>query len=76
MWQPGFFGACCQNNSIRPHVLLVTTTFWENSEVSPILVLVAIMLTPSPTTGMSEVQVKLDESPSPERRASSPLLLQ
>lgn len=55
----------------EPHVLLVTWTFRENSEVSPIavpvavpLVLVAVMVTLSATARASEVQVKVGESPS------------
>ena len=48
------------------YVLPVTTTFWENSEVSPIsgtvavrLVLVAVALTSSPTTSALEVVVQV-----------------
>jgi hypothetical protein len=45
------------------HVLLVTTTFWENSEVSPMVVLVAVMLTSLPTAGTLEGKLKVGETP-------------
>ncbi len=44
-------------------MLLVTGTFKENSEVSPVVLLVAVMLTLFPTSGTSEVQLKVGESP-------------
>ena len=54
----------------RPHVPLATSTLRENWEVSPILVLVAVplvlvavMVTLSPTAGISEVHAKGGESP-------------